>query len=264
VLFKILRIATSIRAAGESALVGNECEEEIECEFSGLKVFEPLFGSQSMVEPCEGSWNLSNDIRDNGHEWFFNGTGTTCRCRKRATTAGTATCTGNPCTASTLDCSQLTPIEKAEVDKGIAEHGLNVIQRYMAYGNLNRNDADRILRYLTYFVIQGANVNAKGTAGGLGGSGFTALHAATTLGRVEIARFLVSHGADINALWSTDGAELTPLDWGTLHLTRTDAIRIEENRRRGIGEVVAYLKSIGAKTGGGGTPSFMPVPLNPR
>jgi len=57
--------------AGESALVGNECEEEIECEFFGLKIFEPLFGSQSMVEPCEGSWNLSNDIRDNGHEWFF-------------------------------------------------------------------------------------------------------------------------------------------------------------------------------------------------
>jgi len=57
--------------AGESELIGGECEEEIESELLGFKVFEPLFGSQSMVEPSEGSWNFSDDIRYDGHEWFF-------------------------------------------------------------------------------------------------------------------------------------------------------------------------------------------------
>ena len=56
---------------GESILVGNECEEEIESELFGFEVFEPLFGSQSMVEPGKRSWNLSDGIREDGHEWFF-------------------------------------------------------------------------------------------------------------------------------------------------------------------------------------------------
>jgi hypothetical protein len=56
--------------AGESVLVGGKCEEKIESELFGFKVFEPLFGSQSMVKPSEGSWNLSDDIRDDGHEWL--------------------------------------------------------------------------------------------------------------------------------------------------------------------------------------------------
>jgi hypothetical protein len=55
---------------GETMLIGNECEEEIESELFGFEVGEPLFGSQSMVEPGEGSWNLSDCIRDDGHEWF--------------------------------------------------------------------------------------------------------------------------------------------------------------------------------------------------
>jgi hypothetical protein len=57
--------------AGESVLVGNKCKEKIESELFGFEVSKPLFGSQSMVEPGEGSWNLSNGIRDDGHEWFF-------------------------------------------------------------------------------------------------------------------------------------------------------------------------------------------------
>ena len=57
--------------AGESVLVGNECEEEIEGEFFGFKVYEPLFGSQSMIEPSEVAWNFPYAVRNDRCEWFF-------------------------------------------------------------------------------------------------------------------------------------------------------------------------------------------------
>ena len=52
-------------------LVGNECEEEVEGKLFGLEVFDPLCGSQSMVEPREGSWDLPYAIWNDRHEWFF-------------------------------------------------------------------------------------------------------------------------------------------------------------------------------------------------
>jgi hypothetical protein len=57
--------------AGESMLIGNNCKEEVESKFFGLEVLDPLFGSQSMVEPCEMAWNLPYAIGNDGHEWFF-------------------------------------------------------------------------------------------------------------------------------------------------------------------------------------------------
>ena len=57
--------------AGESVLVGDKREEEVESELFGFEVSDPLFGSQSMVKPREGSRNLSDDIRYDGHELFF-------------------------------------------------------------------------------------------------------------------------------------------------------------------------------------------------
>jgi hypothetical protein len=56
---------------GKSVLVGDQRKEEIECEFFRLEVSDPLFGSQSMVEPCEMSRYLSDDVRDDGYERFF-------------------------------------------------------------------------------------------------------------------------------------------------------------------------------------------------
>ena len=73
------------------------------------------------------------------------------------------------------------------------------------------------------------------------------------LGKIEIVKFLVSQGADVNALWSA-GAELTPLDMANEYLSPN--VVIGESQKRGVREVLEYLKSIGAQSGGGGTPSF--------
>jgi len=52
-------------------LVGNEREEKIESELFGLKVFDPLLRSKTMVEPRKGVWNVPYAIRNDGYEWFF-------------------------------------------------------------------------------------------------------------------------------------------------------------------------------------------------
>jgi len=56
---------------GKPMSVGNKCKEEIECEFFGSKVFDPLRGSKSMVEPRKVAWDLPYAIRNDGHKWFF-------------------------------------------------------------------------------------------------------------------------------------------------------------------------------------------------
>jgi hypothetical protein len=56
---------------GESMLVCGKREEQVECEFFGFKVFEPFFGSQSMVEPRKGVWNLSHEVRNDRYEGFL-------------------------------------------------------------------------------------------------------------------------------------------------------------------------------------------------
>jgi hypothetical protein len=57
--------------AGESVLIGNECEEKVEYEFFGLEVSDPVIGSQSMVEPSEVARYFSHAVRHDRHEWFF-------------------------------------------------------------------------------------------------------------------------------------------------------------------------------------------------
>jgi len=56
---------------GESVLVGNECKKEIESEFFGFEVGDPLGGAQTVVEPGEGLGNGSHAIGHDGREWFF-------------------------------------------------------------------------------------------------------------------------------------------------------------------------------------------------
>jgi hypothetical protein len=40
---------------GKTVLVGNERKEKVECELFWFKIFDPLFGSQSMINPRKGS-----------------------------------------------------------------------------------------------------------------------------------------------------------------------------------------------------------------
>ena len=83
----------------------------------------------------------------------------------------------------------LTPAEQAEVDKYITDHGTAAMAYYTA--TVNRNtDKDRVLKFLRYFISQGADVNAKD------GDGDTPLH---NILDAEILKFLVSKGADVNA-----------------------------------------------------------------
>jgi hypothetical protein len=57
--------------AGESVLVGDKCEEEVESELFGLEISDPMIGSQSMVEPREVVWYSSHASWHDRHEWFF-------------------------------------------------------------------------------------------------------------------------------------------------------------------------------------------------
>ena len=96
----------------------------------------------------------------------------------------------------------LTAVEQAEVDKFIAEHGRDailhylseIIRRSMERGERGIIDEKLVLKYVRYFVSQGADVNAKCDNGLM-----TPLLCATRLGNVEIAQFLISRGADVNA-----------------------------------------------------------------
>ena len=56
----------------------------------------------------------------------------------------------------------LSPVEQAEVDKIIAEHGRAAIVRYLEAVQEDKNrDEKLILKYIQYFASQGADVNAK-------------------------------------------------------------------------------------------------------
>jgi len=56
---------------GETMLIGSEYKEEIECELFWLEVFDPFFGSQSMIEPGEGSWDFAYAIWNDWYKWLF-------------------------------------------------------------------------------------------------------------------------------------------------------------------------------------------------
>jgi len=122
----------------------------------------------------------------------------------------------------------LTPAEQAEVDAFINRFGRDAIVRYLEIARKDRNtDESLVLKYLQYFVSQGANVNAKG------GSDKTPLHLAVESGSVKIVEFLISNGADVNA----KTGDFTPL-----HLAA----------QSGNLEIVKFLVSkadVNAKTG---------------
>ena len=95
----------------------------------------------------------------------------------------------------------LTPAERADVDKYITKHGTESLLYYMRdvrdqyrFGLVSSADAERVLRYVKYFVSQGADVNAG--LRNLGGEiVVTPLQVAVTFENFAIADFLVSKGA---------------------------------------------------------------------
>jgi hypothetical protein len=54
--------------AGETMLISGKCEEQVESKLFWIEVFDPLFGSQSVVDPCKGAWNLSDEVRNDWYE----------------------------------------------------------------------------------------------------------------------------------------------------------------------------------------------------
>ena len=81
----------------------------------------------------------------------------------------------------------LSPAEKAEADKGIAEHGTKAVAQYLFHNREASNP--KILKYL---ISQGADVNALDSL-----MGFTPLSMAR--GNIELVKILISKGADVNA-----------------------------------------------------------------
>lgn len=97
-----------------------------------------------------------------------------------------------------LTVEQLTPAEKAEVDKFITEHGRDALAHYIdttrKKGSRDWKENEKlILKYVKYLISQGANVDAKSEWGD------TPLRMAVLFKDIEVVKFLVSKGADVNA-----------------------------------------------------------------
>ena len=86
----------------------------------------------------------------------------------------------------------LTPAEQAEVDRYIERHGRDAIAYYMRDAMRQNEDERTVLKYVRYFVSQGANVNA-------GHNTPVPLRDAARAGYLEVVRFLVARGAEVNA-----------------------------------------------------------------
>jgi len=149
----------------------------------------------------------------------------------------------------------LTSAERAEIDPYLEKHGTSAIIHYLMEpartwmmdeeGWDSRRqwvDAKR-LKYTKYLAFHGADVNAKGNLvfegddprdGFLRTLGITPLHFAAIFGDVELAKFLVSRGAGVNA-----NAEAEDHIFGRESVTPLDAARHTA--------MIEYLKSVGAK-----------------
>jgi len=120
----------------------------------------------------------------------------------------------------------LTPAEQAEVDKYIKEHGRGAIPPYLNDATEDQNtDEKRVLKYLKYFVSQGADVNVKGEEAA------TALHWAVWRGNADIVKFLVSKGADVNA---KEVRGITPLHVAIVKFLVSKGADVNAKEVRGI------------------------------
>ena len=83
-----------------------------------------------------------------------------------------------------------TPLEQAEADEYLQEHGANAIVHYLTENDFQ--DEKRTLNYLKHFVSQEADVNAKTE------NGWTPLHFAAWKGNLEAVKLLTAKDADVN------------------------------------------------------------------
>ena len=132
---------------------------------------------------------------------------------------------------------KLTPAEQAEVDKYITVYGRGAIMYYLKDVRRDTND-DLVLKYVQYFVSQGADVNAKNIEDYSSSKGRSPLHFAVRWGKIELIKFLVSQGADVNA---KDNYGNTPL-----HLA-VESVEIAKL-------LVSKGADVNAKDDGGDTP----------
>jgi len=119
----------------------------------------------------------------------------------------------------------LTPAEQAEVDKYVKNHGRDALAVYLYDKRVSKTDEQLVSKYSKYFVSQGADVNASIKREG---SIYTPIRLVISRRNIELARFLISKGVDINA---RDDKNSTPLEW---------AIRVTDF------EMVKFLISQGA------------------
>jgi len=90
---------------------------------------------------------------------------------------------------------KLTPAEKEKADQILADNGKNAILHYLQNPGGNP-DQDAVLKYIKYFVSQGADVNARRERHL--GIHDTPLYVAAQRRYLQVCRFLVSKGADLN------------------------------------------------------------------
>jgi ankyrin repeat protein len=121
---------------------------------------------------------------------------------------------------------ELTPVEQAEVDKYVNTHGREAILFFLATASEN-TDESLALKYIKYFVSQGANVNAKGNnvhrrsswSRGVGDENITPFDIAMKRGESEVVKYLLSKGAK-GAVYNIDDPRILfdAVDVGSLEL----------------------------------------------
>jgi hypothetical protein len=132
----------------------------------------------------------------------------------------------------TESAPKFTPAEQAEVDKYVANYGRDAIVHYLEKAQERDDNEELILKYVKYFVLQGADVNARD------GNAMTPLFYAN---HVSVAQLLVSKGADVKA---KNVAKETPLS-----LRKSMGYRLQERlgHRKANPAMVEYLESVDAK-----------------
>ena len=147
----------------------------------------------------------------------------------------------------TESAPSLTPAEQAEVNKIFSEHGTKAITRYMETVNEN-TDKNRVLKYLKFFVSQGADVNVK-----VGDASTTPLHTVVFADNIDAIKFLVSKGADVNGK-DNYGHGDTPL-YSAVSVGNIEVVKFlvskgaDANAKRRDGDSIPFLIAALARRG---------------
>ena len=106
--------------------------------------------------------------------------------------------------APEINVSELLPAEQIEADSYITKYGRDAILHYLEDTHKD-TDKDRILRYVKFFVSQGAGVDVVKANDKFG---YTPLYWAAAGGDIDVVKFLVSEGASVNAKNGTSSPPL--------------------------------------------------------